>query len=509
MSVYPLRPDQIKYTEIDHDLLAGKDLAQSGVAWGHINDQAQTIAGAKTFTNGILTPTIAGTGNGVRVNDNLGIGITPTSKYGKLIIDGTHFTADSSNISVYNDLNQTRPFMQYVHYDSDTIGFYFDCYLDGVSDKSSWLGSNYSIQKTGDLFKILYDSGVTPGNPITWNKGFIMNNTGNIGIGKDPSSYVMEIIDNFSVFSSSNAIFNMTGGGSSSMRCTIIQNTIDSRGAGILIDQGTPEWFIGTNYNWGSAGYFQIGYDASGGQAEYAANGKLTIYTTGKIRIGEFADSDAQLVNLRAYSNIPTSWKGGAAFGYSSASVIMGQLSGVATIGGHNATLNAWQHLDVNPGGTVKLGTKVGINTTPSSASSLIMVNNPTGIYNEIVRIDGYGSQYFYFMTGRNNGVLKWYIDWTGYYGTSDIRTKKDISNLNNCLEKILALSGRYFRFNEQSELDNLNIGFIAQETETVLPEAVKTDKEGYKAINYSCIIPVITEAIKELNNRIIVLEGQ
>lgn len=67
---------------------------------------------------------------------------------------------------------------------------------------------------------------------------------------------------------------------------------------------------------------------------------------------------DAQSVAIRGYSNTPLNWKGGAAFGYNQASVIMGQLDSVATIGGHNADLSAWANLAINPvGGNVGIGT--------------------------------------------------------------------------------------------------------------------------------------------------------
>lgn len=44
-----------------HSALTGLELAGPGVTYGHINDQPQTIVGAKTLTNGILTPTLEGT----------------------------------------------------------------------------------------------------------------------------------------------------------------------------------------------------------------------------------------------------------------------------------------------------------------------------------------------------------------------------------------------------------------------------------------------------------------
>ncbi len=70
------------------------------------------------------------------------------------------------------------------------------------------------------------------------------------------------------------------------------------------------------------------------------------------------ASADGQPVAVRGYSNNQPFWKGGAAFGYNQSSVIMGELSGVASIAGHDATLSGWSDLSINTGGG-----KVGIGT--------------------------------------------------------------------------------------------------------------------------------------------------
>lgn len=70
------------------------------------------------------------------------------------------------------------------------------------------------------------------------------------------------------------------------------------------------------------------------------------------------ATTDGQVVAIRGYSNEPLNWKGGAAFGYNNGSVMMGELNGVPTIGGHDATLSGWNNLSINPGGgNVGIGT--------------------------------------------------------------------------------------------------------------------------------------------------------
>ncbi len=69
---------------------------------------------------------------------------------------------------------------------------------------------------------------------------------------------------------------------------------------------------------------------------------------------------DAQSVNIRSYgTGTVNSWKGSGAFGGSNATVIMGELEGVAQIGGHTPTLNGWKDLAINSaGGNVGIGTR-------------------------------------------------------------------------------------------------------------------------------------------------------
>jgi hypothetical protein len=48
------------------------------------------------------------------------------------------------------------------------------------------------------------------------------------------------------------------------------------------------------------------------------------------------------------------------------------------------------------------------------------------------------------------------------------------------------------------AQLTGANLGLIAQEVESVLPEVVTTDAEGYKAIKYPLLTAVLIEAVKE-----------
>lgn len=62
--------------------------------------------------------------------------------------------------------------------------------------------------------------------------------------------------------------------------------------------------------------------------------------------------ADAQTVGLRVHSNAPANWKGSGAFGYTSATVILGEINGMPQIGGHDGTLSTWKDLLLNSGGS-------------------------------------------------------------------------------------------------------------------------------------------------------------
>lgn len=60
-----------------------------------------------------------------------------------------------------------------------------------------------------------------------------------------------------------------------------------------------------------------------------------------------------------------------------------------------------------------------------------------------------------------------------------------------------------------KSDIYKKEFGFIAQEVKEVFPELVEQSSDGIYAVNYTGLIPVLLEAIKELQFRVEVLEGQ
>lgn len=91
----------------------------------------------------------------------------------------------------------------------------------------------------------------------------------------------------------------------------------------------------------------------------------------------------------------------------------------------------------------------------------------------------------------------------------SDIRLKDSIVEIKSAGEKVKAIRGVEFDWNKQSTYRGHDVGVIAQEVELVLPEAVQTRSTGIKAVNYEKLIPLLIQAIKELQHRVEVLESK
>lgn len=81
---------------------------------------------------------------------------------------------------------------------------------------------------------------------------------------------------------------------------------------------------------------------------------------------------------------------------------------------------------------------------------------------------------------------------------SSDENLKKDISTVENALDKVNQLRGVNFTWKDNNKK---SVGMIAQELQEVFPELVYEDENGL-SINYNGLIGVLIEAIKELSNK-------
>jgi hypothetical protein len=94
--------------------------------------------------------------------------------------------------------------------------------------------------------------------------------------------------------------------------------------------------------------------------------------------------------------------------------------------------------------------------------------------------------------------------------GTSDSRYKTNIRPVTNALDKVKALQGVYFNWNQKAFPEKEfgpqdELGFIAQEVEKIVPEVVTKDKskDEYRSVKYDKVVALLVEAIKEQQKQI------
>jgi hypothetical protein len=126
---------------------------------------------------------------------------------------------------------------------------------------------------------------------------------------------------------------------------------------------------------------------------------------------------------------------------------------------------------------------RVGIGTLqPTSGAGC----NANGTYNRPVLLDV------------NGGIVS-----GGALVSSDRRFKQDIKPVTNAMELLRKVQGTTYQF-KKADFPDRNFpegnqyGFIAQDVEKVMPEAAFENSDGYYVMNYTMLIPVLTEAIKE-----------
>ena len=104
-------------------------------------------------------------------------------------------------------------------------------------------------------------------------------------------------------------------------------------------------------------------------------------------------------------------------------------------------------------------------------------------------------------------GELQVSDDITAFH-TSDERLKNNVTAIDDPLAKVLSLGGYTFDWNDNTTKEGTETGVIAQEVESLgLPGLVTTRDNGYLAVNYEKLVPLLIEAIKELSDKVEVLE--
>ena len=107
-------------------------------------------------------------------------------------------------------------------------------------------------------------------------------------------------------------------------------------------------------------------------------------------------------------------------------------------------------------------------------------------------------------------GTLTVAGDLVAYGSPSDISLKENIKPIKNPLGKIKKLKGVTFDWKKSESILDIkkDYGFIAQDVQKVIPNLVRENEDGKLSLRDKGIVPILVEAIKELEARIKELEN-
>ena len=196
-----------------------------------------------------------------------------------------------------------------------------------------------------------------------------------------------------------------------------------------------------------------------------------------------------------------------------------------------NGAIARFQHTSSSNGNRVFMGVTnySGSSYTASAVIGLSLNSSGSGgvgVYGSANNEDGNAVEGYLAYSGSYSG-------WAGYFnadvycgGTyygSDRRLKKDIKPIDNALDIVMRVKPVEYYFNTDKypylglDENRLSYGFIAQDLEKVVPTMVKEkylnlhtegkttldmaqrrEVEKFKVVNYTLMIPILTEAIQE-----------
>ena len=180
---------------------------------------------------------------------------------------------------------------------------------------------------------------------------------------------------------------------------------------------------------------------------------------------------------------------------------------GTDTTGNYVATMTA--------GAGITVGTATGEGSTPVITNT--GVTSITGTANQVVASAGTGGVTLSLpqSIATTSAVAFASVSATGdivAFSGSDRRLKNNIVNILDALNKVKQLNGVTWEWNEDAnEVTKTapSTGLIAQEVQEVLPEVVKEREDGYLGIDYSKMVGLLVEAIKEQQTQIAELKAE
>ena len=234
-----------------------------------------------------------------------------------------------------------------------------------------------------------------------------------------------------------------------------------------------------------------------------------TFSTDLKANGGIVTESSELAVDLGASSITGTLAISDGGTGSTTASAARGALGvdEAGTDNSTNVTLANTNYLSISgqelTGGTVPIGSGGTGATTASAARTALNLDT-----NSFVQ---FGS----LAVGNTNSVSSGEIHAQNdivAFSSSDKRLKTNIQSIQDPLTKLQKIGGYTFDWIPKEGIhshEGRDVGVIAQEIEEVLPEVTTTRDNGYKAVKYEKIVPLLIECMKAQQTHIQQLEDR
>jgi hypothetical protein len=324
--------------------------------------------------------------------------------------------------------------------------------------------------------------------------GYFYNDGTNIGLASDQGSSGYKLIVNRSAPDNSMSI-SSTGAAtfSSTVNAIAFNGTNNTSFAVFYNNASTFVGGLGT-YAWqvGGTNYTDLSLVANANLGIFTNNSSSpAIYINTSKNVGIGTTSPQTLLSVETsgvqstVSPIITSQSSGVTYTglYSIRDGAGDQRGLIFQVYTANVGLN--EKMRITSGGNIGIGNTgnsgIRVNITGATSDSSTQAIN-------VSKADG--TNLFY---ARNDGYLYSVGAWSG----SDRRLKENIADLENGLEIVLGLKAK--KFDLINGLKN-NYGFIAQEMQEIIPDAVSVfeEKEQLLAVRMDYIIPHLVKAIQE-----------
>ena len=205
-----------------------------------------------------------------------------------------------------------------------------------------------------------------------------------------------------------------------------------------------------------------------------------------------------------------TNWATGIKTQLNTNTVISGssQVTGIGNAQLTNSSVTVTAGTGLSGGGAVALGSSVTLNNagvTSAVAGTGVSVSGATGAVTISIGQSVATSASPTFAGLTINGAITATGDITAYF-SSDRRFKSNIELIPNALDKVSKLNGVTWTWNDDvNEVTKTtpNTGLIAQEVQEVLPEVVMQREDGHLGLDYSKMVGLLVEAIKEQQTQI------